>query len=162
MAAFAGGALPAGFDAWFARATALVPSARFAAAPELEALGAVLGVPPATTGATFALPTERRVTSPPAAAGPPETTSLVTDSIPIAAPGMTTLGANMVTEPAPSQSAPDTIPMSSPPRSALDRTPASLRKLIDANRGAARPVLGAAVAAILASRLVVFVRSLPA
>ncbi|WP_437724684.1 serine/threonine-protein kinase [Sorangium sp. So ce861] len=38
--------LPPGFDAWFARATAVVPSARFGRAVEaVQALGEVLGVP---------------------------------------------------------------------------------------------------------------------
>ena len=155
MAARCGVALPAGFDAWFARATAPDPRARFAGAPELvEALAVVLGVPVASASAPFAWPAERPAPGPPSDESHPWlATSVLTDTAPTTSASMTSLGPTMVTGPGPSQSIPDPIQASAPLADATGPAPAPPRKA--ARGGLLFAVLFVAVAAGLAVRLLV-------
>jgi serine/threonine-protein kinase len=182
MAARCGVVLPAGFDVWFARATAPDPASRFQGAPELvEALAGVLGVPPGAIAAPFAWPAERRPTPVPTVVAPAQTTRPVVDSLESVASAPVVDSVESVAptlispelpsaadcpslaapaaEPCPPTAAsplaePDTAPTSSPPVASPKPTPAPRARLRRA--GWLLAGLGLAVAAVVATRLEVF------
>ncbi|APR85967.1 Putative serine/threonine-protein kinase pknH [Minicystis rosea] len=103
MASRRGVALPLGFDAWFARCTAIDPHQRFETATALVGdLAAVLGVPAAGLSNALLAPVPHATASvPPYAAAPPMATSLLPDVSAFATPSAPSLSGAAFTEPRP-------------------------------------------------------------